>query len=176
VLWVFGYGSLIYRPSFPFARAEVGFVRGYARRFWQGSTDHRGVPGAPGRVVTLVADVHATCWGRAYQIRDGDRDQVLAALDVREQGGYDRLHLAVYLADGSALTAEALAYVANEANVDWLGPASPEAIVAQIRASRGPSGANDEYVHRLAAALRDMGADDEHVFALDRLLAAPQLP
>jgi cation transport regulator ChaC len=173
VLWVFGYGSLIFRPAFPFTRTEAGFLRGYVRRFWQGSPDHRGVPGAPGRVVTLVAEPRAACWGRAYEIRDDDRDQVLAALDVREQAGYDRLSLAVHRADGSVLTPEALVYLATEANPDWLGPAPPEVIAAQIRASRGPSGANDDYVRSLAAALRELGADDEHVFAIERLCPAP---
>jgi cation transport regulator ChaC len=172
VLWVFGYGSLIFRPSFPFARAEAGFLRGYTRRFWQGSTDHRGVPGAPGRVVTLIAEPQAVCWGRAYEIRDGDREQVLAALDHRERGGYDRLNLAVHRPDGSVLVPEALLYIANQVNPNWLGPAPLEAIAAQIRASRGPSGANDEYVRSLAAALRELGADDEHVFALERLCSA----
>jgi len=172
VFWVFGYGSLVFRPSFPFARVEAGFVRGYARRFWQGSPDHRGVPGAPGRVVTLIAEAQAVCWGRAYEIHDDDRDEVLANLDVREQAGYDRLSLAVHRADGSVLAPGALVYVANPANPDWLGPASLEAIAAHVRASRGPSGANDEYVRRLAAALRELGADDEHVFALEQLCSA----
>jgi cation transport regulator ChaC len=169
VFWVFGYGSLIFRPSFPFARAEPGMLRGYARRFWQGSPDHRGVPGAPGRVVTLVAEDNAICWGRAYELHDADRAQVLVALDVREQAGYDRLSLAVHRADGSILAPEALVYIANQANPDWLGPAPLDVIAAQIRASRGPSGANADYVRSLAAALRALGADDEHVFALERL-------
>lgn len=41
-LWIFGYGSLVWRPGFEFTSRKVGFIRGYSRRFWQGDTFHRG--------------------------------------------------------------------------------------------------------------------------------------
>ncbi len=169
-LWVFGYGSLVFRPAFPFVRAEPAFIRGYTRRFWQGSTDHRGLPGAPGRVVTLVAREGASCFGRAYEVDDRDRDEVLETLDVREQGGYERLSLASFRPDGSVLAEETLVYVATAENPNWLGDAPLEEIAAEVRVRRGPSGPNDDYVLRLAESLREMGADDDHVFALAALV------
>ena len=168
-LWVFGYGSLIWRPTFAFSERREGYVDGWARRFWQGSTDHRGVPGAPGRVVTLVMEAAARCWGAAYRIDDAQREEVLAHLDHREKGGYARHQVAVHFSEDEA-PCTALVYVATEDNPEYLGPASLESIAAQVRASRGPSGANAEYVLRLAESLRAMNAHDGHVFDLAALL------
>jgi cation transport protein ChaC len=169
-LWVFGYGSLVFRPAFAFLRQEPGWVTGYARRFWQGSTDHRGVPGAPGRVVTLVPEAGTRCWGVAYLVEEALREEVLGMLDHREQGGYARHSAAVELAGGEVV--EALVYVATAENEEFLGEASLEEIAAQVRASHGPSGSNVDYVLRLAEALREHQASDEHVEALARLLTA----
>jgi cation transport protein ChaC len=79
-VWVFGYGSLVWRPDFPFAESRIATIEGWERRFWQGSTDHRGVPDAPGRVVTLVEAPGAVCWGRAYLIGASSRDEVTQML------------------------------------------------------------------------------------------------
>jgi cation transport regulator ChaC len=172
VTWIFGYGSLIWRPDFPHVDVRDGLVRGYARGFWQGSTDHRGVPGAPGRVVTLRPDPAAITWGRAFAVTAAERAAIFARLDHREQGGYERVAVEVLPSDGAAPLA-AWTYIATEADPEYLGPAPLPDIAAQIRASAGPSGTNVEYALRLAGALRDMGADDPHVFAVERLLVAP---
>ena len=168
-VWVFGYGSLVWRPDFPFAERRPAFIRGWARRFWQGSTDHRGVPGAPGRVVTLVPAPGVDCWGVAYRIAGADREAVLAHLDYREKGGYRMERLTLHFAAPHAST-EGLAYHATPDNPNYLGPAAPEAIARQVLASRGPSGPNIDYVLRLAEALRAIGAEDAHVFEIERLV------
>ena len=169
-MWVFGYGSLVWRPSIPFVEREPAWIEGFVRRFWQGSTDHRGVPGAPGRVVTLIEQPGGSCWGMAYRVAEADRNDVLATLDHREKGGYDRRGVTIHFRDREPVTG--LVYLATAENPNYLGPAPLDAIAAQVRLSVGPSGDNVEYVDSLARALREMGAEDEHVFALvDQLRA-----
>lgn len=171
-LWIFGYGSLVWRPAFPHVERRPGCVDGWHRRFWQGSTDHRGRPDAPGRVVTILPSADATCWGMAYRVAAEDREEVLAGLDHRERGGFDRRDVTVRFHDSNAQPVSAIVYVATPENPNYLGEAPLPAIVAQIRRSHGPSGANIEYAEKLAAALREMGAEDEHVFAIANHLAA----
>ena len=158
--WVFGYGSLVWRPDFPFERSADGWVEGWARRSWQGSPDHRGTPDAPGRVVTLVAEPGARTWGRAYLVAD----DVFEHLDHREQGGYERTEVVVHARGDSELPA--VTYIAGPDNPHWLGRAPLGAMVAQIVESRGPSGRNSEYVLRLDEALKDLGGRDPGVAAL----------
>lgn len=171
-LWIFGYGSLVWRPAFEYVERREGFVRGWTRRFWQHSTDHRGVPGAPGRVVTLVRHAEAECWGAAYRVTKAAAGRVLARLDHREKNGYARHTVTFFGAGPEAPTAEALVYIATPDNPAFAGHAPLSAIAAQVRRSVGPSGDNRSYVLSLAEALRQMGAQDEHVFGLADLLGA----
>jgi cation transport regulator ChaC len=164
--WIFGYGSLLWRPAFPHLERQAGWIRGWSRRFWQGSTDHRGVPEAPGRVVTLVPDPAGVCWGLVYRVSGEQREAVLRGLDQREQGGFERREVDVHAADGQRGPRRALVYVAGPRNPNYLGPAPLDEIAAQVRRSRGPSGTNAEYVLRLAQVLRELGGRDPHVEAL----------
>jgi len=163
-LWLFGYGSLVWRPDFDYAELRLARVDGWARRFWQGSVDHRGVVGRPGRVVTLVPSAGASCWGAAFRVAAAQRAAVLERLDAREVGGYDRLELRLSFGDGGE--ADALTYVAHADNPNYLGDAPLADIARQVLGAVGPSGHNVEYVLELADSLRALGAHDDHVFAL----------
>ena len=170
--WLFGYGSLVWRPDFPYRERQPALLRGWARRFWQGSTDHRGVPGAPGRVVTIVPTPDAQCFGMAYRIAPDTAEKVFAGLDHRERGGYACLHLGIELLGDQPIVTTARTYCATDDNPEFLGPAAVPDIAQQILHSRGPSGPNLEYLLRLAEALRAMNAEDAHVFALEREVLA----
>lgn len=163
-VWLFGYGSLIFKADFPFIERRPASIGGWSRRFWQGSHDHRGTESAPGRVVTLVPDPGATCHGMAYLVTPEE----FAHLDHREKNGYLRLATEIRFEDGSAH--EGIVYIATHENAAYLGPASERDIARQIAAARGPSGPNSEYLLRLAHALRELGKHDEHVHAIEHHL------
>ncbi|HTO57717.1 MAG TPA: gamma-glutamylcyclotransferase [Pseudomonadales bacterium] len=167
-VWVFGYGSLIWRPDFPFAERRRAHVDGWVRRFWQGSHDHRGTPDAPGRVVTLIPEPRARCVGMAYLIEH----DVFDHLDHREKNGYERNDVMLAFDDGCA---DGVVYIAHRGNYAFLGDAPLDAIARQVLVSRGPSGANLEYLYELARALRDLDADDSHVFELESRVKSLEL-
>ena len=161
--WVFGYGSLVWRPDFPHLECRVGCIGGWRRRFWQGSPDHRGQPHAPGRVVTLVEDPAATCWGVAYRVAAEEWSAVVERLDARESGGFERTDVRVALRDSDGAPVDALTYIAGPGNPNVLGPAPLDEMLAQMRDAHGQSGPNSEYVLRLAEALRALDTPDPHV-------------
>ncbi len=176
--WIFGYGSLIWRPDFEFSQRVRGFIRGWSRRFWQGSPDHRGVPEAPGRVVTLVPEAEATCWGVAYRLAEQTALPTLAQLDLREREGYERHTVEFNAVDRTAREGSwpALVYVAREGNRHYLGPAPLAVIVEQVRRAAGPSGANSAYVLELEAALGALDASDPHVSEIAEALRGSAAP
>lgn len=168
-VWLFGYGSLIYKADFPYLQRKPAYIDGWQRRFWQGSHDHRGTPEAPGRVVTLVEAAGARCVGMAYQVTP----DTFEYLDHREKNGYLRFFTPLHWLDETTQGSDqkqGVVYIASADNAAYLGPASEAEIVQQIAQSCGPSGANSDYLLKLAQALRQLKAEDEHVFTLEQAL------
>lgn len=171
-VWLFGYGSIIWRTEFPYRERRAARLPGYVRRFWQGSHDHRGTQDAPGRVVTLIAEDGGHCDGAAYLIASAKRDEVLDALDYREKNGYQRFRISILLATSECLPSNpeeecietpALTYLAPQDNHAFLGEASASEIAQHVRRSAGPSGTNLDYVKRLAESVRELGGNDAHL-------------
>lgn len=178
-VWVFGYGSLCWYPGFEYAKCVTGYIRGFARRFWQGNATHRGTESQPGRVVTLVDDKSSITWGCAYKITGAI---ALSYLKHREcsLGGYITEYTKFYprvASENMGMCGEAfpvLLYIATENNEYWMGEAPLTDIAEQIVRCRGPSGHNVEYLLRLADFMRTelKGAHvvDDHLFDLETLV------
>ncbi|KAL1557059.1 Gamma-glutamylcyclotransferase 2-3, variant 2 [Salvia divinorum] len=169
-MWVFGYGSLIWKAGFPYDKRVVGFINDYRRVFYQGSTDHRGTPEFPGRTVTLEPAKGE--WGAAYKITNKE-DQIIALehLEVREKQ-YDKKVYVDFFTDASSstpLVSDVMVlfrYIASadkKLNENYLGPASLEEIAIQTVRAKGPSGPNREYLFKLENALVQIGFEDKHV-------------
>mmetsp|Transcript_1880 Transcript_1880/g.2773 ORF Transcript_1880/g.2773 Transcript_1880/m.2773 type:complete len:201 (-) Transcript_1880:1402-2004(-) len=184
-LWVFGYGSLMHTPSFKFSRKVTGYIRNYRRVFYQGSTDHRGTVENPGRTVTLEVSEGSMTWGVAFKLSGCPEEQrkTLEYLEWREKQYDLRALVDVYstkervgdagLGVDGIILKNVLVYIATPditKNVNYLGPASLEALAQQIAICRGPSGPNYEYLFKIADVVRDMNIEDEDLFVLEDLV------
>ncbi|XP_076004866.1 glutathione-specific gamma-glutamylcyclotransferase 1 [Genypterus blacodes] len=170
-LWIFGYGSLVWKPDFKYQRSQVGYIRGFKRRFWHGDNFHRGNDELPGRVVTLIEEDDASTWGVAFEVTGAQVDESLKYLNVRETvcGGYVTKMVDFFPEEAELPPVQALVYIATADNALYLGPASPEEIGAQIAVSRGKTGHNLEYLLRLAAFMKGRcpHVDDTHLFSVE---------
>lgn len=170
-LWIFGYGSLVWKPDFKYKRSKVGYIQGYKRRFWHGDNFHRGNDELPGRVVTLIEEDDASTWGVAFEVTGSQMEESLGYLNVRETacGGYVTKMVDFFPEGESHAPVQALVYIATSDNPRYLGPASPEAIGAQIAMCRGKAGHNLEYLLRLAQFMRGScpHVEDHHLFSIE---------
>ncbi|KAL3278668.1 hypothetical protein HHI36_016204 [Cryptolaemus montrouzieri] len=175
-MWVFGYGSLIWKVDFPYETQIVGYIKGYERRFYQHSTDHRGTKENPGRVVTLIPSdkEESKVYGVAYKIKDSDIDEVVNHLDYREKGGYERITVTFFPKNDIANSFSITIYLASHDNPQYAGYADIDDLAKQIVKCSGPSGENVDYVLNLANSMRSIApeVDDKHLFDLEKAILA----
>ncbi|HEX5998994.1 MAG TPA: gamma-glutamylcyclotransferase [Hyphomicrobiaceae bacterium] len=190
-LWVFAYGSLMWRPGFAYRETRRARLTGYHRAFCVCSVHHRGTPGRIGLVLGL--DRGGVCEGVAYRIDAQDVPEARAYLRARElvNGVYREASLPVELettvseagSDPSAptfpsfpqrsgeasalettLRTTALAYIVERAHPTYAGNVPPAIQARLIRAAKGLSGANLDYListvrHLKALGIRERGLE-----------------
>lgn len=160
VVWVFGYGSLIWRPGFNFDEACFATLHGWTRSFKQGSPDHRGTTSKPGRVLTISREPSLSCVGRAFRVSPAEWPEVYHYLEERESGGYQAVQLEIQLERTSVV---AWTWVASPSNENFIRNETFEKTVNTILDARGMSGSNIDYVLNLDEALSESGIQDEEV-------------
>lgn len=168
--WVFGYGSLMWNPGFPFEEKRPARVSGYRRALCVRSWVHRGSPDAPGLVLGL--DRGGSCRGTAFRVAPADRQGVVAYLRERElvTRVYVERTVAVRFADGRRVPA--LTYVADRKHRQYAGALSAEQAAGIVATSFGQSGPNTDYVFNTLAHLKEMGIRDHWLENVGALVAA----
>jgi glutathione-specific gamma-glutamylcyclotransferase len=171
-LWVFGYGSLMWRPGFAYARRCKALLRGWRRSLCVYSHVYRGSPERPGLVLGL--DRGGACPGVAFEVDAALREATIRYLREREQA------TAVYLERVAPVTLEcgdrvlAVTYVADRLHDQYAGRLDREAMLQYVLAGQGQSGDNTEYILETYDHLRKMGVRDRDLEWLAAKLRACQ--
>lgn len=158
-LWVFGYGSLLWKPGFAVAERRLVRLDGWHRSFCMRSIHHRGTETEPGLVLALDAAPGAVCHGVAMRAEPGTEDATLATLRERELISSAYLEIEVEVAgEGGPLST--LAYVIDPDHVQYCGGLPLEDQARIIARARGGMGPNDEYLFNTVAHLAELGIED----------------
>lgn len=164
-LHVFAYGSLIWRPGFPFLRREPALLRGFHRRFCLWSRLYRGTPERPGLVLGL--DRGGSCHGVVFSVAPehaaATRDYLRERENPRGETVYHERILPVRLASGGAV--RALCYVADRSHPSYARPCHDTA-AGVIAAGVGQAGSNRDYLLNTLATLREFGLRDAGLEAI----------
>lgn len=176
-LWIFGYGSLMWRPDFPFAERARAHVEGYHRSFCIRSTHHRGTAERPGLVLGL--DRGRACTGIAYRIAPTDVAATLAYLRQREliYGVYRETAVTARLDQPLGSTGErrevrALAYAVERAHPSYVGRLPVQRQAHIIRGARGLSGDNLDYLFNTVHLLGALGIPEPELERLAGIAGA----
>ena len=156
--WVFGYGSLMWRPGFEFAEQRRALLRGWSRRLCIYSHIYRGTAERPGLVMGL--DRGGSCAGVAFRVAGAQWPTTLAYLRERELVTNVYLERQVGLDFGAGASAEALTYVADRRHPQYAGRLDRDRLLDFVRGSQGRAGTNVDYILNTLAHLSAIGIHD----------------
>jgi cation transport protein ChaC len=169
-LWVFGYGSLMWRPGFEFVEQVPARLIGEHRALCVYSFDHRGTPEKPGLVLGL--DRGGACRGIAFRVPAKRRDDTVDYLRGREQTThvYREVMRSVWLENEARQRVAALAYVVDRGHVQYAGRLSLAEQLRYVRQGHGRSGNNRDYVLSTVKSIEAQGFRDPQLHQLALML------
>jgi len=169
-LWVFGYGSLMWRPGFEFIERAPARLIGEHRALCVYSFVHRGTPEKPGLVLGL--DRGGACRGVAFRVAEKNRAATIAYLREREQvtSVYREVKRSVWLENEARQRVSALVYVVDRGHVQYAGRLSPAEQVRHVLQGHGQSGVNRDYVLATVKAIEAEGFRDSQLHRLAAML------
>lgn len=179
--WVFGYGSLMWKPGFEAAEARLALLDGYKRAFALSSVHYRGTPECPGLVLGLDWQPGSTCTGMALRISADQASEVrhyLAERELVSRSYFEVSHEITLLCpgDGRAVCqgerVNAICYILDRTHPQYAGAMALEDQATVIRIAAGPTGSNSNYLFNTVEHLRKLGVDDPELFALERMVRA----
>ncbi len=164
--WVFGYGSLMWRPGFEYETSQPATLHGYTRSFCVYSHYYRGTPASPGLVLGLDPHKKGHCQGIAFRIADEHIDTVVAYLNERELCGYayEPKTLEITLDDGTSV--HAYTFVADPSHALYAGDLGLEQSAQLIMNASGKTGLNRDYLINSVRELEAHGYRDEDLHIL----------
>jgi cation transport protein ChaC len=171
--WVFGYGSLIWRPGFAYLERVPARLIGAHRALCVFSHVHRGTPERPGLVLGL--DRGGACRGIAYRVAAGLREQTIAYLRGREQVTmvYREAVRSVWIEGSPERRVSAVCYLVDRGHPQYAGRLSLVEQLHLVRQGHGRSGANPDYVIETVKALEALGYRDPALHQLAERLRGP---
>ena len=156
-IWIFGYGSLMWDPRFPYTEVQPALLRGYHRALCIYSRVHRGTLKHPGLVVGL--DRGGSCRGRALRVEGSQARSVIGYLDERElvAYAYKRVKATIELPSRSVT---AFTYFADRKHSQYAGDLGVERCVEMVAQGVGLSGTCYAYLEHTIRHLRELGIED----------------
>lgn len=172
--WVFGYGSLMWRPGFDHEEARQARLYGYHRALCVRSHVHRGTPERPGLVLGL--DRGGSCHGVAFRVRPDNREAVLSYLRDRELVTHVYLEVKRRVRLDSGVDVNAVAYVVDRGHPQYAGVLTIADALSTVQGAHGRSGPNEDYVINTVEHLRTISIHDHHLEAIARQLESQRKP
>lgn len=184
-IYIFGYGSLLWKVSYEYENKFYGYVENFERQFNLLSDDHRGTPEKLGRVLTLVESPMDTqnekkkkrVYGIAYKLKSTNLSVTINNLNFREKCGYSLKQIIFHHHHNKDEPIKCLCYFANSDNHYYYPENDINKLAIQIYETIGPSGTNREYLYNACDAMRTLAKDnteylsyDSHLFQLENLV------